>query len=203
MVENIGLRERKKIKIHKAVIETAWKLFSEKGFDNVKVSDIADQADISVKTLFTYFSSKEDILFAGEDELLGEIITAIHSRKHEASIFDSIEDLIQKLMNEEEDPVAAEANELIKLIASNPVIERRLLIMWQKYENRLTDVVTAELSMEPGDPRAQIIACNLVLPFRMMFERKMKGEGRLLSDGIWLNQVMEAIKIPGGIIAQN
>lgn len=199
MLENISLRERKKIKIHKAIIETAWKLFSEKGFENVKVSDIADQADISVKTLFTYFNSKEDILFAGEDELLEEIITAIHLRKHEASIFDSIACLIQKLINDEDDPVAAEANELIKLIASNSVIQRRLLIMWQKYENRLTDVVTAELSMEPGDPRAQIIACNLVLPFRMMFERKMKGEGRLLSDGIWLNQVMEAIKIPGGI----
>lgn len=194
MLEDVGLRERKKMKIHKTIIEKAWKLFSEKGFENVKVSDIADQADISVKTLFTYFNSKEDILFAGEDELLDEIITAIHLRNHTVCISDSIANLILKLMNDDDDPVTIEANELIKLLASNPVIQRRLLIMWQKYEKKLTDVLTTELNMELGDPRAQVIACNLVLPFRMLFELKIKGEDKLLSDNIWLNQIMDVIK---------
>jgi Transcriptional regulator len=194
MVEDVGLRERKKIKIHKTIIEKAWKLFSEKGFENVKVSDIADQADISVKTLFTYFNSKEDILFAGEDELLDEIITAIHLRNHTVCISDSIADLIQKLMKDDDDPVAMGANELIKLLASNPVIQRRLLIMWQKYEKKLTDVLTTELNMEPGDLRTQVIACNLVLPFRMLFELKIKGEDKLLSDNVWLDKIMDIIK---------
>lgn len=198
-IKDMSLRERKKIKIHKTIVETAWKLFSEKGFENVKVSDIADQSDISVKTLFTYFNSKEDILFAGEDELLDEIIAAIHLRNHDTSISDAVAALIQKLINDEDDPVAAETNELIKLIASNPVIQRRLLIMWQKYENKLTEVTAKELAMEPDDPRTQILACNLVLPFKMMFEQKIKGEGQLLSDGTWLNQVMETVKMLDGL----
>lgn len=66
--------------------------------------------------------------------------------------------------------------------------------MWQKYEDKLTDVLITELSMELGDPRARVIACNLVLPFRMLFELKIKGEDKLLADSTWSSQVIDVIK---------
>lgn len=194
MLEDIGLRERKKKKVHQAIIENAWKLFMEKGFENVKVSDIADAADISVKTLFTYFNSKEDILFDGEDELLDEIITAIRVRKPAVSVSDSITELIYTLVREENNSVAVGAAELTKIIALNPIIQRRLLVMWQKYENRLAEVLAAEWNLEPGDPRGKIAACNLILPFRMLFELKINGDDELLSNNQWLDQVMDIIK---------
>lgn len=194
MLEDIGLRERKKKKVHQAIIENAWKLFMEKGFENVKVSDIADAADISVKTLFTYFNSKEDILFDGEDELLDEIITAIRVRKPAVSVSDSITELIYTLVREENNSVSVGAAELTKIIALNPIIQRRLLVMWQKYENRLAKVMAAEWNLEPGDPRGKIAACNLILPFRMLFELKINGDDELLSNNQWLDQVMDIIK---------
>jgi AcrR family transcriptional regulator len=194
MTENIALRERKKIKIRQAVVAKAWELFTAKGFENVKVADIADGADISVKTLFTYFNSKEDIVFSGEDELLNEIIRSIKTRKPGDTLLNSITDLIMTLLRNKIDPLTVETDELIKLIASNIVIQKRLLIMWRKYEERLRGVLDVELHMESDDPRAEVIACNLVLPFRMIFEFKIKDEKRPLSDSRWFEKLMDTIK---------
>jgi len=57
----MSLRERKKHLTRQALLTAADHLFAARGYDNVTVAEIADAANISVKTLFTYFASKEDI----------------------------------------------------------------------------------------------------------------------------------------------
>ncbi|NED91890.1 helix-turn-helix transcriptional regulator, partial [Streptomyces sp. SID11233] len=59
-----GLRERKKRMTRQAILDAAEALFARDGYEGVTVAQIADRANISVKTLFTYFSSKEDLAFA-------------------------------------------------------------------------------------------------------------------------------------------
>jgi AcrR family transcriptional regulator len=55
-----GLRERKKRLTRAAIFAAAERLFSERGFENVTVAEIADAANISVKTLFTYQRLREE-----------------------------------------------------------------------------------------------------------------------------------------------
>jgi AcrR family transcriptional regulator len=55
----LGLRERKKMETRRVIAETARALFEQRGFDAVTVAEVADAANVSVKTLFTYFQSKE------------------------------------------------------------------------------------------------------------------------------------------------
>ncbi|HEY2490195.1 MAG TPA: helix-turn-helix domain-containing protein, partial [Streptosporangiaceae bacterium] len=58
-----SLRERKKRLTREAIFAAAQALFTERGFDDVTVAEIADAANISVKTLFTYISAKDELLF--------------------------------------------------------------------------------------------------------------------------------------------
>lgn len=57
-----GLRERKKARLRQQIIETALKLFRERGYENTRVDDIVQALEISQPTFFRYFPSKDDVL---------------------------------------------------------------------------------------------------------------------------------------------
>lgn len=62
MGEEMGLRERKKLRMYQEVSGVAVRLFLEKGFDAVSVAEVAAAAGISKPTLFRYFPAKEDLV---------------------------------------------------------------------------------------------------------------------------------------------
>ncbi len=59
-----SLRDRKKAQQHKALIDIAVTLFTRRGYDNVRIEDIASEAGISAKTVYNYFPTKRDLLVA-------------------------------------------------------------------------------------------------------------------------------------------
>lgn len=62
MTPEPGLRERKRQRTHAAISDTALRLFLAGGFDAVPVAEIAAAAEVSKRTLFKYFPSKEDLV---------------------------------------------------------------------------------------------------------------------------------------------
>src|SRR5919206_5335332 len=81
-----GLRERKKRRTREAIADAAMRLFAARGFDAVTVADVARAADVSEKTVFNYFPTKEDLVLAGGAERRAALVEAIRARPPGASL---------------------------------------------------------------------------------------------------------------------
>jgi AcrR family transcriptional regulator len=89
-----GLREVKKARTRRAISDTATALFVAHGFEHVTVAEIAAAADVSVKTVFNYFSSKEDLFFDRADELLDGLLRTIAGRPPGTTIASALHTLL-------------------------------------------------------------------------------------------------------------
>src|SRR6185312_10139611 len=77
---SMGLRERKKLETARAVRQAAIDLFLARGFDDVSVAEIAAAANVSKMTVFNYFPTKEDLLFAPMEEHAEELAAVVRDR---------------------------------------------------------------------------------------------------------------------------
>lgn len=68
MSEPAGLRERKKWRTRKALIETAYRLFEQQGYDRTTTAEIAAAAEVSTATFFNHFATKEDLVLTDDGE---------------------------------------------------------------------------------------------------------------------------------------
>src|SRR3954471_17826102 len=79
-VDRPGLRERKKERTRRALASAALRLFDERGYEETTISDIAAAADVSPRTFFSYFPSKDDVVFAEMDERLADVRAGLAER---------------------------------------------------------------------------------------------------------------------------
>ena len=66
---NPSLRQRKKERTRRTIIDVGTALFAEQGYDETTLAQIADAAEIAPSTFFNYFASKADIVFGLHDAL--------------------------------------------------------------------------------------------------------------------------------------
>ncbi len=59
---------------HQKILQAAIKVFSEKGFYNSRVSEIAKEANVADGTIYLYFKNKDDILISLFEEEFGKIV---------------------------------------------------------------------------------------------------------------------------------
>ncbi|PKQ26999.1 MAG: TetR family transcriptional regulator [Actinobacteria bacterium HGW-Actinobacteria-4] len=78
--EGEGKREARKRATRRALHEAAMELFAERGYQETTVAEIAVAAGVSPRTFFSYFSTKEAVIFARVDESLDLLVEQLADR---------------------------------------------------------------------------------------------------------------------------
>lgn len=76
-----ALRDRKRERTRRALLEAAVELFETRGYEETTVADIAAVAEVGTRTFFNYFASKEELLFPEPDDRVRAAVVAIASRR--------------------------------------------------------------------------------------------------------------------------
>ncbi|MFD5091024.1 TetR/AcrR family transcriptional regulator [Amycolatopsis thailandensis] len=76
----MSLRDRKRARTRQALIDAATELFERKGYDETTIADITATAEIGARTFFSYFASKEELLFPDAAERVQAAVDAIATR---------------------------------------------------------------------------------------------------------------------------
>lgn len=85
-----GLRERKKQRTRDALVRVALELFATQGYERTTVDEIADAVDVSQRTFFRYFATKEDVAFAVQQMVEDCFVRALAERPAEEGPFDAM-----------------------------------------------------------------------------------------------------------------
>ena len=123
----LSLRDRKRERTRRALIDAAAALFERKGYDETTVAEIAAAADIGTRTFFSYFASKEDILFPDSDTRTRTTIEAIADRDPAEGPVDVLVRALETVADTDADMVSPMAAVRMRLFRTVPAVRGKAL----------------------------------------------------------------------------
>ena len=147
--------------------EAALELYTERGFDETTVAEIAERAGLTERTFFRYFTDKREVLFGGQDALLELFVGSIVDAPDSMSPIDAVGTAL-----EASGPVFEgrhkHARRRQAVIAANPRLQERELI---KLASIASAIAEALRRRGVGESVAKLTAEAGVAVFRVAFER--------------------------------
>jgi AcrR family transcriptional regulator len=155
-----GLRERKKQKTRDTIIKVAMDLFAERGYEQTTIAEIAEAAEVSPRTIFAYFPSKEDIVFCDFPQVQERLAKALRERPEGATALDALRDFIAASMSP--DPTDALRK---RILASDETLRRNKRARFAPFEQLMVEAIAEDLHAGPDDIRPQMVAAALTAAF--------------------------------------
>ena len=156
------------------LIEAAFDLFGERGYDETTVDDIAERAGVSRMTFFRAFRAKEEVIFPDH----AEILEAIRARfavaspdTAEVAVADAARHVLQHYLDEGD-----LARRRYALTRSVPALADRERASIRQYERLFADFIA---QARPGDPsglHAELLANAIVTAHNHVLRRWLRGE---------------------------
>jgi AcrR family transcriptional regulator len=176
-----GLRERKKTQTRQTITDTALRLFTERGFDQVTVAEVAREAEVSQATLFNYFPTKEDLLFNRMGEYEARLIDAIRDRGAETSV---VAALTEFLLRPQHDRLSSRDSKFLatmaRMVTSSPALVARERQVFAEYTAELAAVLADQTHAEPEDLAPWVVANALMGVHRAVLDsvrrRALRGQ---------------------------
>ena len=133
MEKKKGARSQKR----KKIIDKAWELFAKNGYEETKVEDITKDLGISKGSFYTYFATKEELLY----EILGKIKKEIIENLENINVDQTPEKVL-------EDYVKAKMNHAVKIlnnmklrVVEKYLIDPKLRILFQELQEKSTNFI--------------------------------------------------------------
>jgi AcrR family transcriptional regulator len=172
-----GLRERKKQQTREQIADTARRLFVERGFDQVTVAEVAREADVSEKTVFNYFPTKEDLFYWRLEEFEEELLGAIREREPGESFLAAFGRFVlqQRGMLAADDPDTIEYLAGInRLITESPALLAREAQVFDRYTSSLASLMAAETGARQDDVEPWVAANALMGVHRALVDHSRR-----------------------------
>lgn len=150
-----GLRERKRRLTRQLISDVATVLFATRGFDEVRVSEVAERVGVSEKTIYNYFPTKESLVLDQADEAVERMARALRERRSG----ESITDVVLRNMEQDMDRFDSVPDELITflplfgaMIESTPSLRAAWLEMHDRLARAAREELAAQAGIDPRDP---------------------------------------------------
>jgi AcrR family transcriptional regulator len=148
-----GLRERKKAQTRELIAETARALFAERGFERVSVAEIARVADVSEKTVFNYFPTKEDLVYWRLESFEEELLGTIRERAAGESALDAFARFVRQprgMLGQYDPETRKRLAALTRVIVESPSLLAREQQILAGYTRSLAELIAAETGAGPA-----------------------------------------------------
>lgn len=170
-----GLRERKKRATRRALHDAALRLALERGLDHLTVEEISAAADVSVRTFFNYFPSKEqailgDDLFPADEEKAKTVMLGADT------VLDGLHAIIMSLAAE----TATRREQVLmrwQLMERYPALLPRMFARLEDFDKALAVAVAARTGGSPDDAYPQLMAAVTTAAMRIAVRRWTAGHG--------------------------
>jgi AcrR family transcriptional regulator len=155
----VGLRERKKAHTRRVIADAAARLFAERGYEQVAVSDVARAAEVSEQTVYNYFQTKEQLVTDLHQHFEEELDRLIRTRQPgtspAAAIRERVLDAVDGIRCY---PAEQWRGELGYLAAISPTVHRLALEMLDRQANTFAKAITDSTPVTPEVAKLQGIA---------------------------------------------
>ena len=169
MDQPLGRRERKKAATHRAIAEAALELFSQRGYDEVGVREVADAADVSTATLFKHFPGKEALVFDDDVDDEAALVAAVHDRPAGYGIVAALREHLRAALG----PVGDDPRRrrFLALLESSAALRDYSRRRWLRHEPALTAAIVGEC-----DGRVHPTTCAALAHFVLETRGMLAGE---------------------------
>jgi AcrR family transcriptional regulator len=171
----VGLRETKKLRTRREIADRAMQLFAQRGFDHVTVAEVAAAADVSEKTVYNYFPTKEDLFFDEVPARAAALAAAIQGRREG----ESIPAALRRLQAGECPRLCSPGfATFARIIEESRALQVKELEVMAYFAQVLTEAIQAELAVVERDAR---LAAGLLVSvhwqlFRAAREQALTGK---------------------------
>ncbi len=190
----LGLRERKKQQTRETIARVALELFAERGYDETTLAEIAQAADVSPRTIFGYFQSKDDILFCEEPAFFDDLRRRLSDRPAGTTTIDVLREFLSSL-----EPPDEQAKLRKQIVARDPSLYMKMRARHAQLEPLLAESIAKDLGASPDDVRPTLIAASMTAAFTTasdrFFEAQTGGEPLSHEQAMrTLDQVLEFLR---------
>jgi len=154
-----GLRERKKARTRRLIADTAARLFAERGYENVAVSDVAREAEVAEQTVYNYFPTKERLVTDRDEQIHDRMCDLVRSRPPGVTPAAATRDFVLRSVDGIRTvPPRVWRGELGHLAAISPTVHRLALEAVDRLAVALAAAISESRDVQPEIARLQGIA---------------------------------------------